>query len=37
MAADFSVALDELDSTLTSIEAVLDVDKLRREVADLEQ
>jgi peptide chain release factor 2 len=37
VAADFSVALDELDTTLTSIEAVLDVDRLRREVAELEQ
>ena len=37
MAADFSVVLDELDTTLKSIEAVLDVDKLRQEVAELEQ
>jgi peptide chain release factor 2 len=37
VAADFSVVLDELDTTLTSIEAVLDVDRLRREVAELEQ
>ncbi|WP_091329060.1 peptide chain release factor 2 [Geodermatophilus ruber] len=37
MAADFSVVLDELDTTLQSIEAVLDVDRLRREVAELEQ
>ncbi|MGY1693598.1 MULTISPECIES: peptide chain release factor 2 [unclassified Geodermatophilus] len=37
MAADFSVVLDELDTTLRSIESVLDVDRLRREVADLEQ
>jgi peptide chain release factor 2 len=37
VAADFSVVLDELDSTLTSIEAVLDVDRLRREVAELEE
>src|SRR4051794_11835651 len=37
VAADFSVVLDELDSTLKSIEAVLDVDRLRREVAELEQ
>src|SRR5215213_2034656 len=37
VAADFSVVLDELDTTLTSIEAVLDVEKLRREVAELEQ
>src|SRR4051794_18828714 len=37
VAADFSVVLDELDTTLKSIEAVLDVDRLRREVAELEQ
>src|ERR671921_1286271 len=37
VAADFSVVLDELDTTLRSIEAVLDVDRLRREVAELEQ
>ncbi|MGY1651732.1 peptide chain release factor 2 [Geodermatophilus sp. SYSU D01119] len=37
MAADFSVVLDELDTTLSSIESVLDVDKLRREVSELEQ
>src|ERR671916_692928 len=37
VAADFSTALDELDTTLRSIEAVLDVDRLRREVAELEQ
>ncbi len=37
MAADFSVVLDELDTTLKSIESVLDVDRLRREVAELEQ
>src|SRR3954447_23906844 len=37
VAADFSTALDELDTTLKSIEAVLDVDRLRREVAELEQ
>ena len=37
MAADFSVVLDELDTTLKSIEAVMRVDDLRREVADLEQ
>ena len=37
MAADFSTALDELDTTLKSIEAVLDVDRLRRVVAELEQ
>jgi peptide chain release factor 2 len=37
VAADFSVVLDELDTTLKSIEAVLDVDRLRREVGELEQ
>ena len=37
MAADFSVALDELNTTLESIEAVLDVDDLRQEIAELEQ
>src|SRR3954471_13775124 len=37
VAADFAVVLDELDSTLKSIEAVLDVDRLRREVATLEE
>jgi peptide chain release factor 2 len=37
VAADFSVELDELDTTLRSIEAVLDIDRLRREVAELEQ
>src|SRR3954467_3946993 len=37
VAADFSTVLDELDTTLTSIEAVLDVDKLRRDIAELEQ
>ncbi len=37
MAADFSVVLDELNTTLGSIEAVLDVDDLRREIAELEQ
>src|SRR3982750_4381876 len=37
VAADFAVVLDELDSTLKSIEAVLDVDRLRREVAALEE
>ncbi|GAB3191663.1 peptide chain release factor 2 [Geodermatophilus arenarius] len=37
MAADFSVVLDELDTTLSSIESVLDVDRLRREVAELEE
>jgi peptide chain release factor 2 len=37
VAADFSTVLDELDTTLTSIETVLDVDKLRRDIAELEQ
>src|SRR4051795_9385958 len=37
VAADFSVVLDELDTTLKSIEAGLDLDRLRREVAELEQ
>jgi peptide chain release factor 2 len=37
VAADFSVVLDELDTTLKSIEAVMRVDDLRREVAELEQ
>jgi peptide chain release factor 2 len=37
VAADFSVVLDELDTTLKSIEAVLDVDRLRREITELEQ
>ncbi len=37
MAADFSVVLEELNTTLESIEAVLDVDDLRQEVAELEQ
>jgi peptide chain release factor 2 len=37
VAADFSVVLDELDTTLKSIEAVMRVDDLRREVRDLEQ
>jgi peptide chain release factor 2 len=37
VAADFSTALDELDTTLRSIEAVLDVDRMRRDVAELEQ
>jgi peptide chain release factor 2 len=36
VAADFSVVLDELDTTLRSIEAVIGVEDLRREVADLE-
>jgi peptide chain release factor 2 len=34
--ADFPAALKELSATLTSIEAVLDLDKLRKEAADLE-
>ena len=37
MAADFSVVLDELNTTLKSIEAVLRVDDMRDEIADLEQ
>src|SRR3954463_14013955 len=37
VAADFSTVLDELDTTLTSIEAVLDIDRLRRDIAELEQ
>jgi peptide chain release factor 2 len=37
VAADFSTVLDELDTTLTSIETVLDVDRLRRDIAELEQ
>jgi peptide chain release factor 2 len=37
VAADFSVVLDELNTTLKSIEAVLDVDDMRSEIADLEQ
>jgi peptide chain release factor 2 len=37
VAADFSVVLDELNTTLKSIEAVLRVDDLRSEIADLEQ
>ena len=37
VAADFSTVLDELSTTLYSIEAVLDVDRLRQEVAELEQ
>ncbi|MPQ98459.1 peptide chain release factor 2 [Modestobacter sp. I12A-02628] len=36
MAADFSTRLDELDATLRSIEAVLKLDDMRAEVADLE-
>jgi peptide chain release factor 2 len=34
---DPSEALKDLDATLTSVEKVLDLDKLRRELADLEQ
>ena len=37
MADDFSTRLDELNTTLKSIEAVLDVDRMRRDVAELEQ
>jgi peptide chain release factor 2 len=37
VAQDFSVVLDELDTTLKSIEAVMKVDDLRHEVAELEQ
>ena len=37
MAADFSVVLDELNTTLKSIEAVLRIDDMRNEIADLEQ
>src|SRR5688572_18313639 len=37
VAADFSVVLDELNTTLKSIEAVLKVDDLRQEIAELEQ
>src|SRR5215218_2288633 len=37
VAADFSVVLDELNTTLESIEAVLKVDDMRNEIADLEQ
>jgi peptide chain release factor 2 len=37
VASDFPVVLDELNNTLTSIEAVLDVEKLRRQVAELEE
>ncbi|CAN5196785.1 peptide chain release factor 2 [soil metagenome] len=37
MAADIPAELGELDTTLTSIEAVLDVDRLRREVGELEE
>jgi peptide chain release factor 2 len=37
VADDFSTRLDELNTTLRSIEAVLDVDRMRRDVAELEQ
>src|SRR3954467_7835137 len=37
VAADFSVVLDELNTTLKSIEAVLRVDDMRREISELEQ
>jgi peptide chain release factor 2 len=37
VAADFSVVLDELNTTLKSIEAVLRIDDMRNEIADLEQ
>jgi peptide chain release factor 2 len=37
VAADFSVVLDELNTTLKSIEAVLRIDDMREEIADLEQ
>jgi len=37
VAADFSVVLDELNTTLKSIEAVLRIDDMRSEIADLEQ
>jgi peptide chain release factor 2 len=37
VAADFSVVLDELNTTLKSIEAVLRVGDMRSEIADLEQ
>jgi peptide chain release factor 2 len=37
VAADFSVVLDELNTTLESIEAVLRIDDMRSEIADLEQ
>jgi peptide chain release factor 2 len=35
--ADFPAALKELSATLSSVEAVLDLGKLRREAADLEE
>jgi len=37
VAVDFSTELKELDSTLSSIEAVLDLGRLRTEAADLEE
>src|SRR5918999_379911 len=37
VAADFPVVLDELNTTLKSIEAVLRIDDMRSEIADLEQ
>jgi peptide chain release factor 2 len=37
VAADFSIVLDELNTTLESIEAVLRIDDMRNEIADLEQ
>jgi peptide chain release factor 2 len=37
VAADFAVVLDELNTTLKSIEAVLRIDDMRNEIADLEQ
>jgi peptide chain release factor 2 len=37
VAVDFAAELKELSSTLSSIEAVLDLDALRREVAELEE
>jgi peptide chain release factor 2 len=37
VAADFPVVLDELNTTLKSIEAVLRIDDMRNEIADLEQ
>ena len=35
--ADFPAALKDLSATLSSVEAVLDLDKLRKEAADLEE
>ncbi|MEU2350195.1 peptide chain release factor 2 [Modestobacter sp. NPDC049651] len=37
MAEDFSAVLDNLDGTLKSIEAVMRVDDLRKEIAELEE